>query len=138
WLYQTAYRIALKAKTSAARRGLKEARAASSRSGEASRISLPGSHGRLAANATAQDDLSWREVEALLDEELQRLPVKYRVPLVFCYLEGSTRDEAAQQLGWSLSTLKRRLERGRELLRLRLVRGGLTCSDAMVAQMLQQ
>src|SRR5437762_1871982 len=82
------------------------------------------------------DDLSWREVEALLDEELHRLPVQYRVPLVCCYLEGVTRDEAAQQLGWSLSTLKRRLERGRELLRLRLVRRGLTLSAALSSSML--
>jgi RNA polymerase sigma factor (sigma-70 family) len=120
WLYQAAYRIALKAKTSAARRGVKEAKAAE----------------RVPANS--RDDLSWREVETLLDEELHRLPVKYRAPLVFCYLEGSTRDEAAQQLGWSLSTLKRRLERGREMLRLRLVRRGLTFSAALFAPMLTQ
>jgi RNA polymerase sigma factor (sigma-70 family) len=133
WLYQTAYRIALKVKTSAARRGVKEARAA--------QAPLPASGrgwGRGSASATAPDDLSWREVETLLDEELHRLPVKYRVPLVFCYLEGSTRDEAAQQLGWSLSTLKRRLERGREMLRLRLVRRGLTFSAALFAPMLTQ
>ncbi len=120
WLYQAAYRIALKAKTSAVRRGAKEAKAAER------------------APANSRDDLSWREVETLLDQELHRLPVKYRVPLVFCYLEGSTRDEAAQQLGWSLSTLKRRLERGREILRLRLVRRGLTFSAALFAPMLTQ
>ena len=85
-----------------------------------------------------EDDLSWREVQTLLDEELHRLPVQHRVPLVLCCLEGVTRDEAAQQLGWSLSTLKRRLERGRELLRLRLVRRGLTLSAALFTPMLMQ
>ncbi len=120
WLYQAAYRIARKMKVSASRRVLKESRAAERPVIE------------------DQDNLSWREVEVLLDEELQRLPVKYRVPLVFCYLEGATRDEAAQQLGWSLSTLKRRLERGRELLRVRLIRRGLTFSAALFAPMLTQ
>src|SRR5439155_22493762 len=120
WLYQVAYRIARKARAAVARRAVKEARAAE------------------LAPAEPHDDLSWREVEALLDEELHQLPVKYRVPLVFCYLEGVTRDEAAQQLGWSLSTLKRRLERGRELLRLRLVRRCLTFSAALFTPMLMQ
>jgi RNA polymerase sigma factor (sigma-70 family) len=120
WLYQVAYRIARKARAAAARRAVKEARAAA------------------LAPVEPHDDLTWREVEALLDEELHQLPVKYRVPLVFCYLEGVTRDEAAQQLGWSLSTLKRRLERGRELLRLRLVRRGLTLSAALSSSMLTQ
>src|SRR5215470_3815352 len=70
--------------------------------------------------------LVWREVCAALDEELQRLPDRLRSPLVLCYLSGLTRDEAAQQLGWSLGTLKRRLEAGRKSLRIRLERRGIT------------
>ena len=120
WLYEVAYRLALKAKTAAARRSLHEAQASSARASD-----MP-------------PDLTWRELQTLLDEELHRLPVSFRVPLILCYLEGSTRDEAAQRLGWSLSTLKRRLERGRELLRLRLVRRGLTVSAALLAPMLMQ
>src|SRR5579884_2791364 len=67
----------------------------------------------------------WREVCQALDEELQRLPEQLRSPLLLCYLSGLTRDEAARQLGWSLGTLKRRLEQGRQTLRCRLERRGL-------------
>src|SRR6516164_3778313 len=69
--------------------------------------------------------LVWREVCAALDEELQRLPERLRSPLVLCYLSGLTRDEAAKQLGWTLGTLKRRLEEGRKALRTRLARRGI-------------
>lgn len=65
--------------------------------------------------------LVWREVCQALDEELQRLPERLRSPLLLCYLSGLTRDEAAKQLGWSLGTLKRRLEEGRKALRRRVV-----------------
>ncbi len=70
--------------------------------------------------------LAWREVCQVLDEELQRLPERLRLPLLLCYLCGLTRDEAAKQLGWSLATLKRRLEEGRQALRIRLERRGIT------------
>jgi len=67
----------------------------------------------------------WREVCQALDEELQRLPEQLRSPLLLCYLSGLSRDEAAKQLGWSLGTLKRRLEEGRKALRIRLERRGI-------------
>ncbi len=70
--------------------------------------------------------LVWQEVRQALDEELQRLPERLRSPLVLCYLSSLTRDEAARQLGWSLGTLKRRLEEGRQTLRTRLARRGIT------------
>jgi RNA polymerase sigma factor (sigma-70 family) len=69
--------------------------------------------------------LVWREVCQALDEELQRLPERLRSPLLLCYLSDLTRDEAAKQLGWSLGTLKRRLEEGRKALRIRLDRRGI-------------
>jgi RNA polymerase sigma factor (sigma-70 family) len=69
--------------------------------------------------------LVWREVCQALDEELQRLPERLRSPILLCYLSGLTRDEAAKQLGWSLGTLKRRLEEGRKALRVRLARRGI-------------
>jgi RNA polymerase sigma factor (sigma-70 family) len=83
-------------------------------------------------------DPSWREVHALLDAELHRLPDKFQAPLLLCYLEGKTRDEAAQVLGLALGALRSRLERGRELLRRRLARRGLTLSAAVSAALLSQ
>ncbi|HEV3115466.1 MAG TPA: sigma-70 family RNA polymerase sigma factor [Gemmataceae bacterium] len=120
WLYQSAYHLALKARAAAARRTAHEARA-----GRESR------HDALA-------DLSGRELQTVLDEELARLPEKYRAPLVLCYLEGATRDEAAQQLGCPLSTLGLRLEQGRSRLRGRLERRGLMFSAALSAALLAE
>ena len=73
-------------------------------------------------------DLAWREVRTALDEELQRLPERLRSPLLLCYLSGLTRDEAAEHLGWSLGTLKRRLEEGRAALRRHLERRGISAA----------
>src|SRR5262249_36607109 len=54
----------------------------------------------------AGPDLSWREACALLHEELDRLPAKYRLPLIACYLEGRTQDEAARDLGWPADVVR--------------------------------
>ena len=82
--------------------------------------------------------MSWREARSLIDEELQRLPEKQRLPLVLCYLEGLTQDEAALRLGWSRGTLKRRLEAGRERLRIRLTRRGMTLGAGLFAASLTE
>jgi len=72
------------------------------------------------------DDLSWKEVRSILDEELDRLPDRLRSPLVLCYLDGMSRESAAALLGWSVRTLHRRMEEGRERLHAALARRGLT------------
>jgi RNA polymerase sigma-70 factor (ECF subfamily) len=78
-------------------------------------------------------EISWREVQAALDEELLRLPERLRAPLILCYLEGRTRDEAARLLRLGVGCLHGRLERGRKLLCDHLTRRGLALSTALLA-----
>jgi RNA polymerase sigma factor (sigma-70 family) len=77
------------------------------------------------------EELAWKEMLGILDDELGRLSDHYRAPLVLCYLEGRTQDQAARQLGWSLNTLRRRLAKGRRLLEARLRGRGVTLSAAL-------
>jgi RNA polymerase sigma factor (sigma-70 family) len=120
WLHGVAYRIALKMRVRQTRRSRHQKPLAD--------VALP--------DNTAE--LTWRDMQVVLDEELNRMPDKYRAPLVLCYLEGKTRDEAAQHLGWTPGTLRGRLERGRELLRARLSRRGLGLSAALLGSVLAQ
>src|SRR6516162_7696396 len=78
------------------------------------------------------------ELSSVLDEELQGLPEKYRAPLILCYLQAKTRDEAARELALEPSTLKGRLEWGRKLLRRRLTRRGIALSAALLIAALGQ
>jgi hypothetical protein len=73
-----------------------------------------------------------------LHRELAALPESIRAPLVLCYLEGRTQEEAARQLGWSLSTVRGRLQRGREKLRRRLERRGVALTAALGAALTGQ
>jgi RNA polymerase sigma factor (sigma-70 family) len=109
FLYGVARRTALRLRTELARRRRHE-------------------RGVEAAEAEPPPDLTWHEVRRALDEELARLPEKYRAPLVLCYLEGRTQREAASDLGWKEGILRGRLDRGRERLRARLIRRGVAPS----------
>jgi RNA polymerase sigma factor (sigma-70 family) len=81
-------------------------------------------------------DVSWRELCVALHEEMRQLPEKQRLPLLLCYWDGQSQEEAARYLGWARGTLKRRLESGRERLRRRLSARGLTLSVALLGSML--
>jgi RNA polymerase sigma factor (sigma-70 family) len=113
WLFGVAHRVALQARAARKRRDRVE-RCANDKT------ELPA-------------DLSWREACAILHEELARLPESLRGPLFLCYLQGLSRDEAAEQLGRTAGSVKKGLERGRELLRKRLTRRGVTLSAVLLA-----
>src|SRR5437899_2630922 len=110
WLYGVALRTALEAKTRRARRLFKEKQAVNAASVE------PGA------------DAAWAEVRQVLDDEIGRLPTRYRLPFVLCYLEGKTNDEAARLLGCPPGTVYSRLAWARDRLRHRLGGRGLALS----------
>jgi RNA polymerase sigma factor (sigma-70 family) len=115
WLAEVAYRVAVKAQADAARRRAQERRA----------TPMPPADPTL--------DMTLRDLQRVLHEELRRLPEKYRLPLVLCYLEDCSHEEAAGQLGWSKGTLRGRLDRGREHLRRRLAARGVALSALLCA-----
>ncbi len=116
WVFETARRLALKARTAAARRTACEAHANPPQ-----------------PLADPLDTLTLREVRATVAEELARLPDELRLPLLLCYWDGSTQSEAAARLGCSLTTLKRRLDTGRDRLAGRLARRGFAGSAVLAA-----
>lgn len=118
WLHGVAYRIALKARAARSAR-------------RAHDLEIP--------TMTSSDpyaDILWRDLRPVLDAEVQRLPEKYRVPVVLCYLEGVTYDEAARQIGCPKGTLAIRLARARERLRTNLTRRGVVLSATALAALL--
>jgi RNA polymerase sigma factor (sigma-70 family) len=120
WLYGVACNTALKAKAMADKRRRRERQVT-----------------EMPEPAVIEHDL-WRDVQPLLDEELKRLPDKYRVVMVLCDLEGKTRKEAARQLGCPEGTVAGRLARARAMLAKRLARHGLAVSGAALAAVLSQ
>ena len=114
WLYVVAQRIAMRARAGSKRWNALEDGA------------------EVAARVEASDQ-DWVELCSLLDEELSRLPEKYRLPLVLCCLEGKNHDEAARELGWPRGSMAKRIGRGRELLQQRLTRRGLSVGAVALA-----
>jgi RNA polymerase sigma factor (sigma-70 family) len=120
WLHAVAHRAAMRASAQAATRRKLERRA----------TPMP--------RVEPLDELTWQELCGVLDEEIARLPAKYRAPIVLCYLEGKSYDRASLELGWAKGTLARRLERARELLRQQLTRRGVALSSGVLVAALTE
>ena len=117
WLHRVAHRVAVQAGRDRSRKDLRE--------------HLAGDLcDDIAAVGGSPADDEWR---GTLHEELARLPERFRQPVVLCYLEGKTHEQAALELRWSEATLRRRLADARGLLRSRLTRRGVAVSVAALA-----
>jgi RNA polymerase sigma factor (sigma-70 family) len=106
WLHRVALRVSQRARATATQRRAREKR-------------------RSRSEAEPDRDLSEIVSRPIIHEELNRLPDRDRLPLVLCYLEGKTNEQAAAQLRWPVGTVKGRLWRARGQLRDRLSRRGL-------------
>jgi RNA polymerase sigma factor (sigma-70 family) len=120
WLYGVAYRTALQARSAAATRRRHEHRAATIQAVE------------------SNPEVMWRDLRPILDEEIHRLPSSYQEPIILCYFEGKTKEEAAQLLDLPVGTVSSRLARARAKLRSRLTRRGLTLSLGLLTCTLEQ
>ncbi len=125
WLHEVAHRIAIKARVSVVRRRQIE------------RQAMAMAPAPIALNQQ-DEEAAWNELRPVLHDEVDRLPDKYRVPVILCYLEGKTNEEVAEQLRWPVGTVKGRLSRARDMLRSRLVRRGLGLSAAFLLTALSQ
>ena len=120
WLYGVAYQTAVKARALANRRQAREKQV----------MEMPESQD--------MPTDSWPDLQPILDEELTRLPARYRAVIVLCDLEGKTRREAARQLGFPSGTVAGHLARARTLLAKRLTRRGLALSSGSLVAALMQ
>src|SRR5262245_42530783 len=118
WLHGVALRVARKARGQDARRQSVERRAAESA-------------------ADPRRDSDEIELRLVIDEEIRRLPERYRLPLVLCHVEGLRHDEVAHRLGCPIGTVESRLSRARQQLRARLTRRGLSPTASVMAAVLR-
>jgi RNA polymerase sigma factor (sigma-70 family) len=119
WLHRVAHRVAVQASLDRSRKNLL--------------IRQVDDLSTLVAVGEAPSDIDWH---APLHEEVARLPGRFRLPVVLCYLEGKTHAQAAVELRWSEATVRRRLADARELLRSRLTRRGVTVSSGALLAIL--
>lgn len=122
WLHQTARRTALKLRTMSARRREVE--------GQAAQMQKAGMETQTKSPANQE---AIRELGEILDAELAAMPARFREVILLAQVEGLTRDEVAERLGITVASVKDRLERGREKLRSRLLRRGVTLTSAALA-----
>ena len=115
WLYGVAHRVAKKSRSQSTLR----------RQREASELAMT-------REVTSLEQLDAETIN-LIHVELARLPEKYQLPLILCYLEGLDRESVAQQLGWTIGSLKGRLERGRDMLLAYLKRRGIVVPVALLS-----
>lgn len=120
WLYQVAYRVALRAKARVRRqRGLP-----------------PDVDQRLPAlDGDPSEAATWQELRPILDEEVHRLPAKYRTPFVLHYLQGKTCEVVGRMIGSSKGTVSLRLSKARQLLQKQLARRGIALSTGLLAML---
>jgi RNA polymerase sigma factor (sigma-70 family) len=120
WLYGVALRVARRARQQRDRRRGREA-------GAVEPASLPAPEG------LDHEALARAELAMVLDEELGRLPEKFRAPVVLCYLEGLTHEQAAGRLSCPVGTVRSRMATARDTLRTRLARRGVTVPAGLSA-----
>jgi RNA polymerase sigma factor (sigma-70 family) len=119
WIYGVALRVARKERTRTVRRRVVERRAGAG---------LPD---------RPDEGPELMELRSVIDEEIARLPERYRAPVVLCYLEGLRHEDVAQRLGCPVGTVESRLSRARERLRARLTRRGLAPSASLLGPVLK-
>jgi RNA polymerase sigma factor (sigma-70 family) len=116
WLYGVAQRVSRRAQARAKQRSLVL-------------------HGEATVATGPDSDQDRFELKPIINDEIERLPEKYRAPIVLCYFEGQSHEEAARQLDWPVGTVKGRLSRARGILQSRLVRRGVALSLGLVVML---
>src|SRR5215213_4298677 len=140
WLQKVAHRLALDVKKSKTRRKRREERVADearATNGNGRHFTNGGAFGGGNGHAmNPADSPGAEELKAIMMEELNQLPAKYRLPLVMHYFGGLSREEMSEQLGCNPSTLGVRVHRGKAMLGTRLAKRGIAISAIAVAVVL--
>jgi RNA polymerase sigma factor (sigma-70 family) len=120
WLHGVAHRVSVRSKARASRRETVEGKG----------------QGVAMGSRRPEDEAELRELRRAVHEEIDRLPERLRQPVLLCYLEGMTNEDAARSLGWPVGSVKTRLARARRALQDRLSRRGLALSTVLLVLLL--